>query len=82
MIERSKEWWVEKARAEGSSAVSAGGDSGMTPEQRETARKTLLAYGWSETIYGTFQAPGEPWYGKVWRLEAAYARVTGKTRVT
>lgn len=77
MIERSKEWWVAKARAEGSSEVSAGR---MTPDEHEHARRTLLAYGWSETIYGTFQAPGVQWYERVWKLEDAYARVTGVKR--
>lgn len=40
-------------------------------------RLTLLAFGWRETIYGTFQAPGSDWYEKVWKVEVAYARVTG-----
>jgi hypothetical protein len=43
-------------------------------------RATLLAYGWRETIYGTWQAPGTPWYAPVWKLEDAYCRVTSKPR--
>jgi hypothetical protein len=49
--------------------------TGRSPTKEEM-RSTLLAFGWTETIYGTFQAPGVQWYEKVWKLETAYARVT------
>jgi hypothetical protein len=45
---------------------------------KETMRSTLLAFGWTETIYGTFQTPGSPWHSTPWRIEKAYARVTAR----
>jgi len=48
---------------------------------KDVMRSTLLAYGWTETIYGTFQAPGDPWYRTPWRIEKAYARVTATKNV-
>jgi len=53
----------------------------MHAPTKDYMRLTLLAFGWTETIYGTFQGPGDPWYSKPWKLEKAYARVTGADRV-
>jgi hypothetical protein len=44
---------------------------------KEEMRLTLLNFGWTETIYGTFQAPGVDWHARVWKIDEAYARVTG-----
>ncbi len=44
---------------------------------KDEMRLTLLAFGWRETIYGTFQPSGSDWHDRVWKVEAAYARVTG-----
>ena len=51
----------------------------MSEPSREYKRLLLFAYGWTETIYGTYLPPGVPWFKTPWKLEKAYERVSGKT---
>lgn len=50
----------------------------MTGPDRETMRARLVACGWTETIYGTYQAPATKCYSRPCQIEEAYARIMGR----